>query len=199
MKIDPARVRGRVIEIRLRNWPRILPAQHRRTPAGAGYGLSRFSSPTHAFRVLYAARDFSTAFAEAVVRDRFESKTRRYLYLPYLESLCITAISSNRDLRLLDLRKGAAYELGIDTDTTKARKHSQGQDLAEALYAEVSELDGIVFESRLTGGACVAVFERALPHLTGRPPIALVQAAQLSIEIKKMGIVLRRKRGYAQR
>ncbi|MGK7755147.1 RES family NAD+ phosphorylase [Roseovarius sp. C03] len=198
MKIDETRVRERVIETRLTNWPRILPAQHRRTPAGAGYGLSRFSSPTNAFRVLYAARDFSTSFAEAVVRDRFESKSRRYLYLPYLESLCITAISSNRELRLLDLRKGAAYELGVDTDATRARKHTQGQNLAETLYAKVPELDGLVFESRLTGGACVAVFERALSDLTARPPIALVQAAQLSIEIKKMGIVLRRKRGYAK-
>ncbi|MEL6324214.1 MAG: RES family NAD+ phosphorylase [Pseudomonadota bacterium] len=198
MKIDPTRVRERVIETRLKNWPRILPAQHRRTPTGAGYGLSRFSSPTNAFRVLYAAHDFSTSFAEAVVRDRFENKSRRYLYLPYLESLCITQISSNRELQLLDLRKGAAYELGIDTDASRSRKHDRGQALAETLYAEIPELDGIAFDSRLTDGACVAVFERALPDLTGRPPIALVQAAQLSIEIKRMGIVLRRKRGYAK-
>lgn len=198
MKIDPSRVGSRVIETRLTNWPRILPALHRKTPAGAGYGLSRFSSPTDAFRVLYAAENFATSFAEAVVRDRFESKTRRYLYLPYLESLCITQISSNRELRLLDLRKEAAYELGINTDASRSRKHDQGQALAETLYAEIPELDGIVFDSRLTGGACVAVFERALSDLTGRPPIALVQAAQLSIEIKRMGIVLRRKRGYAK-
>ena len=41
-------------------------------PLGVGFGASRFSSPSKAFRVLYAAENFPTAFAEAVVRDRYE-------------------------------------------------------------------------------------------------------------------------------
>ena len=94
--------------------------RHRATPADAGFGSSRFSSPSGTFRVLYAADNFPTAFAEAVVRDRFEGKARRFLYRPYLERLCVTAISSNRALALLDLRGAAAYELGIDTDANRA-------------------------------------------------------------------------------
>lgn len=86
-------------------YPRKL---HRATPTGAGFGSSRYSSPTDSFRVLYAADNFSTAFAEAVVRDRFEGKPRRYLYRPHLEQVCLTAISSSRDLTLLDLRGPAA-------------------------------------------------------------------------------------------
>ncbi len=43
--------------------------------------------------MLYAADNFSTAFAEAVVRDRFEGKSRRYLYRPHLEQVCLTAIA----------------------------------------------------------------------------------------------------------
>ena len=84
MKLVPSKLRERVIDARLSDWPRILPTRHRATPAGAGFGSSRYSSPTDAFRVLYAADNFSTAFAEAVVRDRFEGKSRRYLYRPTL-------------------------------------------------------------------------------------------------------------------
>lgn len=79
------------------------PARHRGQPAGAGYGSSRFSSPSRHFKVLYAGEDFSTAFAEAVVRDRFEGKQHRFLFRPYLDALCVTAISSNRELALVDL------------------------------------------------------------------------------------------------
>lgn len=79
MKLVVSKLRKRAIAARLSDWPRILPTKHRATPAGAGFGSSRYSSPSDAFRILYAAEDFSTAFAEAVVRDRFEGKSRRYL------------------------------------------------------------------------------------------------------------------------
>jgi len=101
--IVTSKLRERVIRARIADWPRILPSRHRATPADAGFGSSRFSSPSRTFRVLYAADDFPTAFAEAVVRDRFEGKLRRFLYRPHLDGLCMTAISSSRELTLLDL------------------------------------------------------------------------------------------------
>jgi len=66
VKLVPSKLRERVIAARLSDWPRILPTKHRATPAGAGFGSSRYSSPSNAFRVLYAADNFPTAFAEAV-------------------------------------------------------------------------------------------------------------------------------------
>jgi RES domain-containing protein len=72
--IVASKLRARVIHAVIADWPRILPARHRATPADAGFGSSRFSSPSNGFRVLYAADNFATAFAEAVVRDRFEGK-----------------------------------------------------------------------------------------------------------------------------
>ncbi|WP_423868831.1 RES domain-containing protein [Bradyrhizobium sp.] len=80
MKIVTSKLRARVFEARIADWPRILPSRRRSTPASAGFGSSRLSSPSGAFRVLYAADNFPTAFAEAVVRDRFEGKTRHFLY-----------------------------------------------------------------------------------------------------------------------
>lgn len=196
MRIVASKIRGRVITGRLADWPRILPAKHRATPTSTGFGSSRYSSPAETFRVLYAANSFPTAFAEAVVRDRFEGKSRRYLYRPHLEQLCLTAISSSRDQKLLDLRGAAAYELGIDTDASRARDHTVGQTFSQAVHDQLADVDGILFDSRLTAGACVAIYDRAFPALTGTAPVALLQAALLPAEITRLGITLRRQRGY---
>ena len=197
MRLVTSKLRERVIEAKLSDWPRILPTRHRATPAGAGFGSSRYSSPTDAFRVLYAADNFSTAFAEAVVRDRFEGKSRRYLYRPHLEQVCMTAISSSRELALLDLRGAGAYELGVDTDASRARDHTIGQAFSQAVHDELADVDAILFDSRLTTGACVAIYDRAFSALSGTLPIGLLQAALLPAELTRLGITLRRQRGYA--
>lgn len=199
MKIVAPRLRELVVETRIADWPRILPIRHRSTPTGAGFGSSRLSSPSGAFRVLYAANSFATAFAEAVVRDRFEGKKKRFLYRPHLEELCVTSISSSHALALLDLRGAAAYEAGINTDASRARAHTSGQALSEAVHAEMGDIDGILFNSRLTTGDCVAIYDRAFPALSGTPPVALVRAALLPAELARLGITVRRKRGYAIR
>lgn len=197
MKIVTSKLRERVFEARIANWPRILPSRHRSTPANAGFGSSRFSSASGAFRVLYAADNFSTAFAEAVVRDRFEGKTRRFLYRPHLEQLCVTTINSTRELALIDLRGASAYEVGIDTDANRARAHTSGQALSQAVHADMTDIDGILFNSRLTTGDCVAIYDRAFSALSGTPPVALLQATLLPAELTRLGITVRRKRGYA--
>lgn len=197
MKFVVSKLRERVIAAALSDWPRILPIKHRATPAGAGFGSSRYSSPSNAFRVLYAAEDFPTAFAEAVVRDRFEGKARRYLYRPHLEQACLTAVSSGRELVLLDLRGAGAYELGVDTDASRARDHTVGQAFSQAVYDELPDVDALLFDSRLTTGTCVAVYERAFSTLSAKVPIGLMQAALLPTEITRLGITLRRERAYA--
>jgi len=197
VKVVTSKLRERVIRARIADWPRILPTRHRATPADAGFGSSRFSSPSGAFRVLYAADNFPTAFAEAVVRDRFEGKARRFLYRPHLEQLCVTAISSSRELALLDLAGAAAYELGIDTDANRARAHTSAQGLSKTVHAEMPDVDGILFNSRLTTGGCVAIYDRAFSALSGAPPIGLLQSALLAAELTRLKITVRHKRGFA--
>ena len=195
MKLDQKRVAAATIQQPLGHWPRIITASHARTPADTGYGSSRFSSPNRAFKVLYAAEDFGTSFAEAVVRDRFVGKQCRYLYRETLEELMVTEIGSRADLAFLDLRGDAAYELGINTDAKGARDHTAGQSLAEALHA-TTLIDGILFDSRLRDRRCVAIFDRAFSRLVATSPIPLVSVAALPGEITRMEIVLRRKRSY---
>lgn len=197
MKIVASKLLDRVIHARIVDWARILPILHRLRPTDAGFGSSRFSSPSGAFRVLYAAHNFPTAFAEAVVRDRFEGKARRFLYRPHLEQLCVTAISSNRKLALLDLTGGAAYELGVDTDANRSRAYTAGQALSSTVNSEMPDIDGILFQSRLTTGGCVAIYDRAFSGLSGTSPVRLIQSELLPAELKRLGIALRRKRGFA--
>lgn len=166
MKLDLSRIAARTAPLDLIAWPRIFPARHRMTPTEAGFGSSRFSSPGDQFRVLYAAQDFPTAFAEAVVRDRFVGKQRRFLYRPYLEELVATEISTVRPLVLVDLSGSAAYELGVDSDTKGARSHLTGQRFAEALHKQ-TKADGILFSSRLTNVPAVAIFDRAFAKIAG--------------------------------
>jgi hypothetical protein len=197
LKLVAPKLRERVTAAKLSDWPRILPTRHRATPAGAGFGSSRYSSPSDAFQVLYAAENFPTAFAEAVVRDRLVGKGRRYLYRPYLEHFCLTSISSSRELVLLDLRGAGAYEVGVDTDASRARDHTVGQAFSQAVHDELADVDAILFDSRLTTGACVAIYSHAFSVLSATVPIDLMQAALLPAEITRLGITLRRKRGYA--
>ncbi len=131
------------------------------------------------------------------MRDRFEGKLRRYLYRPHLEQVCLTVISSSREINLLDLRGAGAHELGVDTDVSRARDHTVGQAFSQAAHDELADIDAILFDSRLTTGACVAIYDRAFSALAAPVPIGLIQAALLPAEITRLGITLRRKRGYA--
>ena len=196
MKLVAKKIRERIIAARVSDWPRILPGRHRGQPTGAGFGSSRFSSPSRQFKVLYAGEDFRTAFAEAVVRDRFEGKQRRFLYRPHLDALCVTAISSSRELTLVDLTGAGTYEVGIDTDVNRARNHDRGQEFSELLHAQMADVDGILFDSRLTDARCIAVYERALSSLSGTVPVALLQAAELVPELKRLDITVPRERGF---
>lgn len=109
----------------------------------------------------------------------------------------MTAISSSRDLTLLDLRGVAAYEPGVDTDASRARDHAVGQAFSQAVHDQMADVDAILFDSRLTTGACVATYDRAISALSGTVPIGLLQAAMLPAEITRLGITLRRQRGNA--
>ena len=197
MKIDPSRLRRRILTVQIAGWPRVIPLRHRATPASAGLGSSRFSDPDRTFRVLYAGENFATAFAEGVVRDRLAGKSRRFLYRPYIEQLALTEIASSRPLVLLDLTGEAAYELGVDTDVRGSRAHTAGQMFSRAVHAQMPDVDGLLFPSRLTDKRCIAAYDRAFDDLSGTPPIGLIQADQLAAELERLDITLRRRRGLA--
>lgn len=191
MKLGPSALAPCVKSVRFSGFPRIIRQAYAATPLGLSSGPSRFSSPSGAFRVLYAAEDFKTALAEAVIRDRFVGRTRRYIGEKTLEARTVTLVEAVRPLQLLDIRGQTAYDLGIDTDTAQARDHAPGQAFSEALHAQTL-LDGILYDSRLTKTACVAVYERAVTGLSASAPVNIVLHAELAPELERLNVIVRK-------
>ncbi|MER9776873.1 RES domain-containing protein [Mesorhizobium sp. M0220] len=101
-----------------------LCSDHRARPCGNplehGPGRSRFSSPKDKFHLLYLAQDPTTAFAETIVRDRYEKSAERLLLEEELDRYSIPVVRNPRPLFLLDLRNEGASLLGISTDAVRA-------------------------------------------------------------------------------
>ena len=67
---------------------------------------------------------------------------------------------------MIDLRESGCLILGAPTDAAHARNQGAGRALGHALYEQHADIDGIWYQSRLTGGDCLAIFDRALENLT---------------------------------
>lgn len=191
MKPDRKRLARHAVSLDISAFVRILRTRHADQPKGLGPGPSRFSSPTGLFRVSYAAQDFPTALAEAVVRDRFVGRQRRFIGWSTLAARSVTLIGTTIPLTVLDARGAAAYTLGVDTNAVRGRVHDQGQMFSEWLHAE-ADFDGLLYDSRLTGRACIAIYERALPKIEASPPQPLFAHADLVPELQRLNIVVRR-------
>ena len=79
MILEQAILAGLAVAITPKYYLRVTPMAHAATPLGAGFGVTRFASPTKAFKVIYIAQDLTTAVAETLVRDRFQGRARRKL------------------------------------------------------------------------------------------------------------------------
>jgi hypothetical protein len=161
MTLDPAILTGLAVTVDVTNYVRIVARVHAATPLGMGFGRSRFSSPRDRFRLLYLAQDPTTAFAETIVRDRYEKKSERLLLEEDLVRYSIAAVRNPRPLFLLDLRNEGASLLGVSTDAVRAKAQAAGRKLSQSLY-DRTNFDGIVYMSRITNRECVAVYDRAV-------------------------------------
>lgn len=145
---------------------RIVLKPHLSTPFAVYPSKSRFCDG-RTYSVLYAANDFATAFVEVVVRDRLVRRDRRVV--PYGD---ISArgwvefdLIGDEPLNMVDLRESGCLVLGAPTDAAHARNQAAGRALSRALYEQHSDIDGIWYQSRLTGGDCLAIFDRASKRL----------------------------------
>jgi hypothetical protein len=72
--LDPDILADLAVEITPKAYVRVTPMAHAATPLGAGFGVTRFASPTKAFKVIYLGQDLTTSVAETLVRDRFQGR-----------------------------------------------------------------------------------------------------------------------------
>ena len=161
MDLDPDVVASLTVPHQPTAYLRVTPIAHRATPLGMGFGKTRFASPTDVFNLLYIAEDLETSVAEAIIRDRFEGSTVRELTVGELSGWGVTEVSAHAPLRLLDIRAAGCFLLGVSTDITGAKAQDDARQFSQAVF-EQTNLDGILYLSRLTRRTCVAAYDRAV-------------------------------------
>jgi RES domain len=132
-----------------------------------GFGKTRFASPTDVFKLLYIAEDLATSIAETIIRDRFEGSAVRELTVGELSGWGAAEVSAHIPLRLLDMRTAGCFLLGVSTDIMGAKAQDEARQFSQAVF-EQTNLDGILYLSRLTRRTCVAIYDRAVA--TTSPP-----------------------------
>ncbi len=89
---------------------------------------------------------------------------------------------------MLDLRDSGCLDIGAPTDSAHARHFAAGQALARSIYTEHPDVEGVIYDSRLTGDDCIAVFDRAIPKLTVLDACALMDHPELPMLLEQAGI-----------
>lgn len=144
------------------------------------------------FGVLYAAGDLATSFVEVLVRDRYVQRSERVI--PYddvrARAWVELDLPQSPPLMLVDLRGAGCLALGAPTDAAHARNQSAGRALGRALYEQHPDLDGFWYSSRLTGGECFAIFDRALARLAAHRSGELEHHPKLPDVLEAHGIRL---------
>lgn len=185
------RVEAAVQSLNVTTACRLLWRQYLSDPLSVRQAPSRFSDG-RSYGVLYAALEFETAFVEVVVRDHFVQRSSRVLPLDDVLQRGWVEFETPRDspLLLLDLRESGCVKLGIPTDAVHARNQAAGRALGRVIYEQYPDIDGIRYSSRLTGGECLAIFDRALGHLLLRGSGELEQHHKLPAVLRTDNIVL---------
>ena len=145
---------------------RILWRHHLHAPLGCAPSRSRFCDGLQ-YAVLYAASSFQTAFLETVVRDQFVQIAHRKVLSRSIVARGWVQVATRPggSLNLLDLTGSGCVEVGAPTDAVRARNQAAGQALGRAIYHEHADVDGVLYDSRLTNEVCYGIFDRALLKL----------------------------------
>ncbi len=177
MILDPNTLVDLAVAITPKAYVRVTPMAHATTPLGAGFGVTRFASPTKTFKVIYIAQDLTTGVAETLVRDRFQGRARRKLLDVEAALWGVTEVSASAPLMLIDLRTTGLVRLGVSTEAARGKAQGQGRKLSQAIYDQTNT-HGMIYISRLTGRTCICVYDRALPG--GLVPTPVVEVTLLA-------------------
>ncbi len=189
MILDPEVLADLAVAITPKAYLRVTPMGHAATPLSAGFGVTRFASPTKAFKVIYIAQDLTTAIAETLVRDRFQSRAQRKLLDVEAALWGMTEVSAGAPLTLIDLRTTGLVRLGVSTEAARGKAQGQGRKLSQAIYDQ-TDAQGLIYNSRLTGGACICIYDRALAGLVATPVIEVTLLAGFVDALRELNVTL---------
>lgn len=190
MILDQAILADLAVAITPKAYVRVTPMSHAATPLGAGFGVTRFASPTKTFKVIYFARDLTTGVAETLVRDRFQGRARRKLLDAEAALWGSTEVNAGAPLTLIDLRTTGLVRLGVSTEAARGKAQGQGRKLSQAIHDQ-TDAQGLIYNSRLTGGACICVYDRALPGgLVATPVVEVTLLAGFVDALRELNVTL---------
>lgn len=190
MILDQAILADLAVAITPKAYVRVTPMSHAATPLGAGFGVTRFASPTKTFKVIYFARDLTTGVAETLVRDRFQGRARRKLLDAEAALWGATEVNAGAPLTLIDLRTTGLVRLGVSTEAARGKAQGQGRKLSQAIHDQ-TDAQGLIYNSRLTGGACICVYDRALPGgLVATPVVEVTLLAGFVDALRELNVTL---------
>jgi hypothetical protein len=188
--LDPKILADLAVAITPKSYVRVTPMARAATPLGAGFGITRFASPTKTFKVIYLGQDLTTGVAETLVRDRFQGKVRRKLLDAEAALWGATEVKSSTPLTLIDLRTTGLVRLGVSTEAARGKAQGQGRKLSQAIYDQTNA-QGLIYISRLTGRTCVCVYDRALPGgLVATPVIEVTLLAGFVDALRELNVAL---------
>jgi hypothetical protein len=154
-------------------------------PLGFGYNPTRFSDPQvidpkKQFGVVYLGEGLAVCFLEAVLRDQRNGAIGDYpIGMSELTSRTYANIGTIEPLKLVDLTADKKVLMGIPTDVTNASDQTLGRLWSEAIHQHPAEVDGILYESRLSRKLNLAIYDRALPKLQCMLSVPLLKAMEL--------------------
>ena len=189
MILDPNVLADLAVAITPKAYVRVTSMAHEATPLGAGFGVTRFASPTKAFKVIYVAQDLTTAIAETLVRDRFQGRALRKFLDVEAALWGMTEVNAGAPLTLIDLRTTGLVRLGVSTEAARGKAQGQGRKLSQAIY-EQTDAQGLIYNSRLTGGACICIYDRALAGLVATPVIEVTLLAGFVDALRELNVTL---------
>jgi hypothetical protein len=187
--LDPNVLADLAVAITPKAYVRVTPMAHAATPLGAGFGVTRFASPTKAFKVIYVAQDLTTAIAETLVRDRFQGRAQRKLLDVEAALWGMTEVNAGAPLMLIDLRTTGLVRLGVSTEAARGKAQGQGRKLSQAIHDQ-TDAQGLIYNSRLTGGACICIYDRALPGLVATPVVEVTRLAGFVDALRELNVTL---------
>jgi len=188
--LDPNILADLAVAITPKSYVRVTPMAHAATPLGAGFGVTRFASPTRTFKVIYRGQDLTTGLAETLVRDRFQGKARRKLLDVEAALWGATEVNASAPLTLIDPRTTGLVRLGVSTEAARGKAQGQGRKLSQAVYDQ-TDAQGLLYISRLTGRTCICVYDRALPGgLVATPVVEVTLLAGFVDALRELNVTL---------
>ncbi len=190
MTLDPDILADLAVDLTPKAYVRVTHMAHAATPLGAGFGVTRFASPTKAYKVIYLGQDLTTSVAETLVRDRFQGKANRKLLDVEAETWGAAEVSANAPLTLIDLRTTGLVRLGVSTEAARGKAQGQGRKLSQAIHDQ-TDAHGLVYSSRLTGRTCIFVYGRALPGvLSASSVVEVTRLAGFVDALRELNVTL---------